>query len=87
MRGRRRRRCREDYLPNAFDVSQHLTIPEPQHAVAMFEEPLIADGVASAFGVLAAIDLDHEPFLSTDKIDDIRSDRLLTDEFESTQRP
>jgi hypothetical protein len=53
----------------------------------MFDEPLIADGVASALGVLAAIDLDDKSFLSTDKIGHIRPDRLLTHEFESAQRP
>ena len=49
----------------------------------MFDEPLIANGVASTLGVLAAIDLDDKPFLPTDKIDDIRPNRLLTHEFES----
>ncbi len=34
----------------------------------MVDEPLIAEGVAFALGVLAAIDLDDEPLLSTDKI-------------------
>ena len=48
----------------------------------MFNEPLIADGVASVLGVLAAIDLDDEPFLSTNKIDDITPNRLLTHKFE-----
>ena len=55
MRGRRRRRCREDCLPDAFDISHYLVIPEPQHTKAVFDEPLIADGVASALGVLPAI--------------------------------
>jgi hypothetical protein len=53
----------------------------------MFDEPLIADGVASALGVLAPIDLHDEPFLSTGKIYDVRPDRLLTHEFKSAQRP
>jgi len=53
----------------------------------MFDEPLIADTVAPALRVLAAIDLDNKPFLSTDKVDDIRPDRLLTNELESAQRP
>ena len=53
----------------------------------MFDEPLIADGVASVLSVLAAIDLDDEPLLSTNKIDDIWPDRLLTHEFESAERP
>jgi hypothetical protein len=87
MRGRRRRRCREDYLPDTFDIFQHLVIPEPQDAIAMLGQPLIAHGVASALGMLAAIDLDDKPFLPTDKIDDVPSDRLLTDEFVSNQRP
>ena len=52
----------------------------------MCGEPLIADGVASALGVLAAVDLDDEPSFSTDKVGYIESDRLLTNEFESAQR-
>ncbi len=53
----------------------------------MFNEPLIADGVASVLGVLAAIDLDDKPFLPTNKIDDITPNWLLTHEFESGERP
>jgi hypothetical protein len=87
VRGRRGRRCCEDCVPNAFDISQHFVIPETQDAVAMFDEPVIADGVASVIGVLATIDPDDEPLLSTDKIRDIRPDRLLPREFESGERP
>jgi hypothetical protein len=87
MRGRGRRCCREDCLPNAFDIFQYLVVPEAQDTKAMFDEPLIADGVASLLGMLAAIDLDDKPFLSTDKVDSIRADRLLTHEFESAERP
>jgi hypothetical protein len=47
----------------------------------MRDEPSVADGVAFVIGVLAAVDLDNEPLLSTDKIYDIRPDRLLTHEF------
>lgn len=53
----------------------------------MFDKPSIADGVAFALGVLAAIDFDDKPLLSTDKIDEIRPDWLLTHEFESAERP
>jgi hypothetical protein len=86
VRGRRRRRCREDYVPNAFDISQHFVIPETQDAVTMRDQPLFANGVAFVIGVLAAIDFDDEPLLSTDKIHDIRPDRLLTHEFEPGER-
>ena len=48
----------------------------------MFDEPSIAHDVASALGVLTSIDLDDNSFLSTNKVDDIRVDPLLTHEFE-----
>lgn len=47
----------------------------------MFDKPSIAHGVASALSMLTTIDLDDKPFLSTNKIDNVSSDRLLTDEF------
>ncbi len=53
----------------------------------MLYEPSIAHSIAAIFGMLAAIDLDHESHLSTNKIDNIRPDRLLTHEFESGKRP
>jgi len=53
----------------------------------MLRQPPIAHSVALTFGMLAAINFDHEPLLSTNKIGDIGSDRLLPDEFESTKRP
>src|SRR5208282_931649 len=86
VRGRRRRHCREDCLPNAFDVSQHVVIPETEHAIAMFDQPLITARVASALCVLAAVHLDDEPLLPTNEIDDVRTDRLLTHELESAKR-
>ncbi len=67
MRGRRRRRGGEDCLPNACNIFQHFVIPETQDAVAMFEEPTIADGVAPALGVLSAIHFDNEPFSTTSR--------------------
>ncbi len=53
----------------------------------MFDEPSVADGVVPALGVLPAIDLDDKPFLSTDKVDHVWPDWLLTHEFESAHRP
>ena len=82
MRGRRRGRCSEDCIPDAFDIFDHFVVPETEHAIAAFQEPSITHDVAVVFGVLAAIKFDHESFLSTDKIDNIiRPDRLLADEL------
>ena len=52
----------------------------------MLCEPSIAHRIAVAFGVLAAVKLDYESFLSANKIDDMGPDRVLTHEFESTKR-
>ena len=61
-------------------------VPETENAIAVLCEPLVAHGVAAVFGVLATIDLNHQPLLSTNKIDDIRPDRFLTHELEPSQR-
>jgi hypothetical protein len=36
--------------------------------------------------MLATIDLEHQPLFPTNKIDDIRPDRLLANEFETSER-
>jgi len=51
----------------------------------MVNEPAIAHGVAPVAGMLATIDLNHEPLLSADKIYNIGADCLLTHELESTK--
>jgi hypothetical protein len=53
----------------------------------MPQKPSIARGIGGVFGVLAAVDLNHEPFLSTNKVNNIRPDRLLTHKLESSKRP
>src|SRR5262249_56624900 len=57
---------------------------ERQDAVAPLVEPLTTG--AFLFRVLAAIHLDHKPFLSTNKVDEIGPDGFLTHEFEASKR-
>jgi len=52
----------------------------------MIEEPLVADRIALAVGMLTTIDLDNEPLLSAYKVYDIGSDWFLTYEFEPADR-
>ena len=52
----------------------------------MVDEPLIAGRITPVIRVLATVDFDDEPLPSTDKIYDIRTDRLLADEFETAER-
>jgi hypothetical protein len=83
VRGRFRRRCGEDGFPNAFDISEYFIIPKTQHTVAMVGKPSIADSIARIRRVLAAIDFDDKPLFATHKINDIGTDGLLADEFET----
>jgi len=52
----------------------------------MFGERSVADGITFASRMLAAVNLDNKPFLSTNEIDDIRPDGLLADEFKPAER-
>jgi hypothetical protein len=57
VRGRCRRQCGKDCVPNPFDILQDFIVPETKDPVAVLCEPSIAQGVGVAFSVLAAIDL------------------------------
>jgi hypothetical protein len=50
----------------------------------MIGEPSIAYEVAFVVSVLAAVNLDHEPPLTANKIDDIWTDGFLPDELKAT---
>ncbi len=52
----------------------------------MIDQPLIAYRVALIRRVLAAIYLDDKPLLTANKIDKVRTDRLLAHELEARKR-
>jgi hypothetical protein len=49
-------------------------------------QPIITLAVRYIVGMLSAINLDDKAPATTDKVDRIRPDRLLPDEFEAVQR-
>ena len=69
-----------DRLKHAFGIRQHVVVPEADHAIA---ERL--DGRGSPFVariiMLTAIKLDRKMCVAAGKIDDVRADRELCDEF------
>jgi hypothetical protein len=83
VRGRCRRRCSEDDIPDPFDVLQDFMVSKAKHTVAALYQPTISGHVLIAFRVLTAIDFDHEPLFSTNKIDDIWPDGFLANKFKS----
>ena len=71
-----------DFCQYPFYFVKHLIIPEPQNAVSLLIQSFCPDAIIiSLFLVLAAINLDDEAFLKTDKINNIMIDCLLSAEF------
>jgi len=56
-------------LDHALDVTQHFIVPEAQHSVASRAKGRFTARIGIALRrVMAAIDLDNEPFISAAKV-------------------
>jgi hypothetical protein len=85
VRGTLVRQSLGDHLQDPLGISQHIIIPEPEHSILMSGEPSIAYRITLVRRMLPAIHLDNESLLATDKIDNVGSDRFLTNEFMAHQ--
>jgi hypothetical protein len=81
VRGAIRWQGRRNHFKYTVHIAKHVIIPESQHAISMLGEPPVAHRVALVDRVLAAVDFNDEPLLATNEIDDVGSDRFLTDEL------
>ena len=79
-------RCCENCLPDTLDISEYLVIPKAKNPVPMINEPTVANSVATPYCVLAAIDLNDESPLTTNKIHNVWSNRLLPNKLEAIKR-
>jgi hypothetical protein len=73
-------RCKDasaDKIQSGF----HLFVPEAHDAEAVRPEQGVACRIASAFGMLAAIDLDDQHLLESNEIEDVAFERNLPAEF------
>jgi hypothetical protein len=71
-----------DHFHHALDISEHIVVPESQHAIAAFREfscTLCIAGDAIAFIVLPAID--DESRAMTGEISEVWTDRCLAAEM------
>src|SRR5207245_1121732 len=72
---------RPDALDYSLRLLENIGIPEAQHPEAVSNQSRCAPLVAfDLFGVLAAVDLNHEPSLQAGEIDEVRTDWKLTAE-------
>ena len=74
-------------MENAVQALHNLIIPDPNHAIAEGRQIAIALPIRGAVGVLATVDLDNQPPLTTSKVGVVRPDWFLPDEFESIELP
>jgi hypothetical protein len=75
---------RENGIGNAAQVA-HVIVPETQDGIALLVEILCSYYVSLGFGVLAAIELNDERRLATNKVCDIRPYRKLPYELVSAE--
>jgi hypothetical protein len=77
---------RQNKAEDAFSVAQYVRIPESQHLVSLSRERGIACAVLWIICVLTAVNFDDELPVTTNKIDDVGANRLLSNEFEPSKR-
>lgn len=69
-------------LDNTIQLSQHLIVPEPQHAkTSAFKKSRSLSIIANVIGMLATINLDYDPKWQTHKIKNKTIKRMLTAEL------
>src|SRR5258708_5937379 len=72
---------RDDDVVDALDIAEHLIVPEAQHAEPLPLQPRRPRIVLREPTVmLPAIDLDDEPPIEADEVDDVATDRHLSAE-------
>lgn len=62
-------------------VAKHIVVPESQNPIAPRHKPRIARRIARTSGMLSAIDFNDQTTLAADKVNGVRADRLLANEF------
>jgi hypothetical protein len=79
------RKFSQQHLQNAFDIFEHLVVPDPDNAIAMCFEFGVAFAVSRTIGMLTPIDLHNEAALAAKEIHVEPTNRFLADEFEAAQ--
>jgi len=70
-------------LKNAISIFQNFRIPKVQHAITSGVEPVVPTKIVLPFGVLSAVEFNHQTVFMTDKVDDEGTDRSLAAKCDS----
>ncbi len=72
---------------NTVDISKHIVVPEPQHAItACFDLACAARISSTLLVVLTAIEFDHQSRFAADEVDDEGADQGLPAKMRSRER-
>ncbi len=77
--------CVENALQDSFGIGQNVIVPEPQDAIAALFKPARSRDVSGLIGMLTASDFDDQLGLRTEKVDDVRSHRVLMPKAETAR--
>src|SRR4051812_36583440 len=70
-----------DCFKHGVWTRQHIVVPDAQNAKALPGKPAIALSIASAIGVLAAVEFDDQLLVRTENVDDVAPDGDLAAKF------
>jgi len=80
--------CFNEPFKNARGIPQHLIVPKAEHAVACrLEDPAAGDISILIRRMMPAVDLDDQPRFQAAEVRDVRTNRVLTAELETTETP
>jgi hypothetical protein len=72
-------------LENPVEIFDDIVVPDAKHTITEGAQRAVALPVVGAFRVLAAVELDYQAPLTTNEVDVVAIDRLLTDKFEAAE--
>jgi hypothetical protein len=67
---------------HTLEIPEHVVVPESPHAISLGRKPTIAAGVTLRFGMLSAVDLNHQARVVTNEVRNKWSHRSLAAELE-----
>jgi hypothetical protein len=74
-----------NFFKHPEQIARNIVVPKPQDTIVTISEPCVSDGVALTIRMLPAINFHDQSAFAANKVDDIRSDRFLPDEFVAIQ--
>ena len=81
MRGRLVTQCTGNYFQHAIHIPHYIIVPKSKHSVVALAQPFVTQPIPRIIRVLAAVNFNDQPFLSTDKINNKTANRLLSNKL------